>query len=235
MSTEVIHLITTALEIGLIVVILTSILFLIRYVLGGYLLLSRQLAYLEITPPAFFDKSLDATESLFTAIYRLGEQTTIDKLLNRKHIFSVETHANKRQGIRFIICCPSDRASVLEKLIESYIPEAKTKFNHESPIRLRRVFELKQNNHFAYPLQGFEELEQNDPLAYITSAMTKLDGDESVIYTDFVKLIAQMSAEMREIMQTPEFKNLTNKKDLFTRGETSLFVQNAQLRSIWCG
>ena len=39
---------------------------------------------------------------------------------------------------------------------------------------------------------------------------------------------------MREIMQTPEFKNLTNKKDLFTIGETSLFVQNAQLRSIWC-
>ncbi len=76
--------------------------------------------------------------------------------------------------------------------------------------------------------------EKRNIITQLFDSMIVNDDSVSVIYTDFVKLIAQMSAEMREIMQTPEFKNLTNKKDLFTRGETSLFVQNAQLRSIWC-
>lgn len=77
--------------------------------------------------------------------------------------------------------------------------------------------------------------EKRNIITQLFDSMIVNDDSVSVVYTDFVKLIAQMSAEMREIMQTPEFKNLTNKKDLFTRGETSLFVQNAQLRSIWCG
>ncbi len=77
--------------------------------------------------------------------------------------------------------------------------------------------------------------EKRNIITQLFDSMIVNDDSVSVIYTDFVKLIAQMSAEMREIMQTPEFKNLTIKKDLFTRGETSLFVQNAQLRSIWCG
>jgi hypothetical protein len=150
---------------------------------------------LEITPPAFFDKSIEATESLFSALYRLGEQNNLERILNRRHVFSVEIHSNKQQGIRFIIVAPDDRIPVIEKLVESYIPDAKTKQIETSDVAPSRVFEFRQKKHFAYPIHDFEEMESNDPLAYLTSAMTKLDDNEVAIYQIVVRPTKLRQAE----------------------------------------
>lgn len=105
---------------------------------------------------------------------------------------------------------------------------------HQSTEDIISTIELSQEAGRVYG-EITDVQEKRNIITQLFDSMIVNDDSVSVIYTDFVKLIAQMSAEMREIMQTPEFKNLTNKKDLFTRGETSLFVQNARLRSIWCG
>jgi hypothetical protein len=150
---------------------------------------------LQVTPPAFYDKSLTATDSLFSSLHRLGTQTVLDKILNKNHIFSVEIHADKQNGIRFIFSAPTERIAVVEKMIESYLPDSKVTTVSVLKMQSRRVFEFKQAKHFAYPLQDFDELENNDPIAYITSTMTKLNDDETAIYQIVVRPVKLRSAE----------------------------------------
>lgn len=165
------------------IVLVAVFLLLLRLAYGLMYRLKASKIFLEITPPAFQDKPVDATESLFTAIHALGMHRTFwDKLLNRQSVFAFEIVSSKKEGIRFYVVAPKDNGEVTEKTISSYLNDAKIK-HVEDPIKWRkhiRVLEFKQAKHFAYPLKNYEELQDHDPLGYITSAMTKLDNEEQL-------------------------------------------------------
>ncbi|MCA9347275.1 DUF87 domain-containing protein [Candidatus Saccharibacteria bacterium] len=167
-------------SVGLLVLAIT--LLVARFVYGFIHLLTRKMVYLEIIPPAFQDKSLEATDSLFGALHKLGSPTAVERLLGKKHIFSVEIHSSSKQGIRFIIAVPDDKTDTVEKLIHSFVPDSKTKIIDVDTISPRRIFEFRQSKHFSYPIQSFDMPEKDDPLGYITGSMTKLKEDERAIY-----------------------------------------------------
>ena len=120
--------------------------------------------FLEITPPAHSDQPALATESLFTALHAHGMSRSLkEKLIGIKHNYSVEIHATKRSGIRFIISCPANQLEIVQKHIQSYAPDAKTKEVEIKEIDPKRILVFKQNNHYAYPLKKHEDLSQDDP------------------------------------------------------------------------
>lgn len=166
------------------ILVVTVLLIAIRILYSFYYQFMTGYSLLELTPPAFTDRPALATESLFTTLHGLGmTRSFVDRLLGRKDIFSVEIVSTRKQGIRFIVRTPSDKANTVEQLINSYLPEVKIKTISDYIADTKgRIYEFKQTKHFSYPLKSYDELTSHDPIGYITSSMTKLNEDELIAY-----------------------------------------------------
>src|SRR2546423_6635708 len=92
------------------------------------ILLQQKPVYLELTPPAFTEKTAYTTQQLIAVLHNMGMQRTLfDKLHGRKVSFSFEIISTKEQGIRYIIKTTSNEAAIIERIIVSYLPQVRVK------------------------------------------------------------------------------------------------------------
>ena len=82
--------------------------------------------FIEITPPALTDKTLEATSHLFLILHGLDEGRAVpDKLLRHKVTFAAEVVASRERGIRFVMRVAEGEAETFEKEIVGFLPDAK--------------------------------------------------------------------------------------------------------------
>ena len=146
---------------------------------------------LELTPPAFMQKTAYTTQQLFSVIHNLGDRRTFwEKLLGKKIVFSFEIASTLNQGIRYLIRTTPDEVNNVKRSLISYLPQVNVKIANEYlPPQSKildsyysKVVEFKLKKHFAYPLQKQEILKEHDPVAYITGMMTKLSPGELISF-----------------------------------------------------
>lgn len=141
----------------------------------------RVTEWLEITPPASVAKTPEATEQLFSVIHgQYAARSLKDRILRRVPVMSFEIVSTRKDGIRYLAQVESTRSFLIQKVITSYIPDAKVKVIEYSPGSCGEVIEFKETGHYVLPLTLMFAFEQYDPLAYVTGAMTKLSDDESI-------------------------------------------------------
>ncbi len=146
---------------------------------------------LELTPPAFTNKSAYTTGELFSVIHGLGKYKKLsDRLLGIKPKISFEIVSTQNQGIRYLVRTTPQYATNIKRYILSYLPQVKIKeiddyllegFEKTKDYH-RKVIEFKLNRHFAYPLKKQDILAEHDPVAYITGMMTKLAPSELISF-----------------------------------------------------
>jgi hypothetical protein len=138
---------------------------------------ARPSAILEITPPEFIEKSPLATQQLFAVI---------QQLIHRDEVTPLEIDATRKEGIRYLVRVHPGDVATLQRQITSYLPEAQFRVLESSAEvdeavgAYSRVYEIKQHQHYAYPLQAHEELDLSDPVTFIAGAMTKLQPGEKI-------------------------------------------------------
>jgi len=174
---------------ALVGVILVGLLaMLVRKLLGVWYLLKQQVVYLELTPPAFTDRTPGATQQLFSVLHTLGSRRgLLDQVLNRATVFSLEIVSSRELGIRYIVRVSSSQADGFEQTIHAYLPEVQLRrienYLAGRPVSQSvRIVGFSQKQHFAYPLMGHEALDEHDPIAYLGSAMTKLEPGELIVF-----------------------------------------------------
>lgn len=135
-------------------------------------------SFLEVTPPAHSEKQPIATQQLFAVLQRLT---------GRDETLSVEIVSSHKEGIRYLIRALPGDIPTIQRHVASYLPEAQFRvldsfeLPDEATSKPNRVQEIKQADHYAFPLQPQEDLMASDPVAYIAGAMTKLEPDETII------------------------------------------------------
>lgn len=194
-----------------------AIMLTIRFFYSKFYVWRNKRIFIEVTPPAFTDKNNQSTEALFASMYQLGTQTLLDKLLGHKHVFSAEILSTRQHGIRFLLSAPEERIDVLEKLVDSYVPDAKVKQVDKPTFRPARILEYIQARHYAYPLMNHEDLYLNDPLGYITSAMTKLKDKECITYQLILQPVYLRGADIlrQKILRNEAFLPNSNVKNSY--------------------
>ena len=142
---------------------------------------SRDMMWLEVTPPAQAAITPQATEQLFAVLHSLRASRSMrGRLLNREPVMSFEITSTKRDGIRYLVQVEKRHVGIFEKAIASYVPHAKVGAVEASDHYFDHVTDFTQTNHHILPLAPIEPFAGHDPLAYVTSAMTKLSDDTRV-------------------------------------------------------
>jgi hypothetical protein len=169
--------------VGTVAVIIILVIF--RKLLVWKYYVSQKSVFLELTPPAFTDKSAFTTEQLFSVIHNMGSQPTIiDRILGKKVLFSFEIVSTREKGIRYIVRTTSDEADILKHNIVAYMPyirvtEVADYLPHDKKVK---ISEFVLRKHFALPLAKQNMLSQHDPVAYITGMMTQLKPNELIAF-----------------------------------------------------
>lgn len=152
--------------------------------------LTEETVLLELTPPALTEKTSYTTTQLFSVVHELGKVKSLtDRILGKKVVFSFEIASTLNQGIKYFIRTYKEEENNVRRSVLAYLPQVNVKRAEEYlPSETRKsdyqqkVFDLKLNRHFAYPLEKQDILEEHDPIAYITGMMTKLTPDELVSF-----------------------------------------------------
>lgn len=135
----------------------------------------RPSAILEITPPEYNEKSPLATQQLFTVLR---------KLIHSNEVTPLEIDATRKEGIRYLVRVHPSDVATLQRQIAAYLPDAKFRVlkpsADETTGAYSRVYELRQINHYAYPLEAHGALDLSDPVTFIAGSMTKLKPGERV-------------------------------------------------------
>ena len=179
----------TALRLGpivlgiIILAISTAILWLaIRFVLNRRYLRTREMVWLEITPPATVAKTPEATEQLFSVIHgHRAARSLKEKLLGRSPVMSFEITSTKKHGVRYLVQVERRHAANIQKAITSYISDSKVRTVERENGDNYQVIEFRETGHYVLPLATNSALEQRDPLSYVIGAMTRLNDDEEII------------------------------------------------------
>ncbi len=138
------------------------------------------MVWIEITPPSSISKTPEATEQLFSVVHGMRTVRSLqEKLLARTPTMSFEIVSTRKDGIRYLLQIEKYRSDSMQKMITSYIPDAKVKEVEREDTPSDRVIEFTETGHYVLPLTLANAFDQHDPLSYITGAMTKLsDGEE---------------------------------------------------------
>lgn len=170
------------------VVIFVCILFLTRWLYLFVSSLTEKSVVLELTPPAFTDKSAYTTSQLFSVIHGLGKHQRVwEIILGIKPKISFEISSSKEQGIRYLVRTTPNYANNFKRSLLSYMPQVRVKetgdyLSKETNTSRKRILEFRLNCHFAYPLKKQDMLAEHDPVAYITGMMTKLSPEELISF-----------------------------------------------------
>lgn len=149
--------------------------------------MTRPKAYLELAPPASTTKKAHATQELFSVLHGLNStRSWKDRLLRRRSTFSLEIISTHTEGIRYMIGVPAEEQKNIQRMIHSYLPQAKVALiDHYVELTNKKkvsIISFNQTRHFAFPLLPQSSLEEHDPIAYVTGAMTKLEPGEMITY-----------------------------------------------------
>lgn len=164
------------------VVVITWLVFLVvRTIINRRYLLSRDMVWLEITPPANIAKTPEATEQLFSVIHgaRAARQLK-DKFYSRSPVMSFEIVSTRKDGIRYLAQVEKKHSKNVRKVITSYIPDSKVKEIEYDNSDADKTIEFKETGHYVLPLTLTSAFEQHDPLSYIIGAMAELNDDERI-------------------------------------------------------
>lgn len=154
---------------------------LVRTITNRRHLRTREMTWLEITPPSTIAKTPEATEQLFSVIHGTRAARALrDKLLGRSPTFSFEIVSTRKDGIRYLLQLEKSRSKSIQKAITSYISDSKVKEISYEDTTADKVIEFKENGHYVLPLTLTSVFEQHDPLGYVTGAMTHLSDDEQI-------------------------------------------------------
>lgn len=191
---------------AVVVILILAVVFTIRKFLNLRKLLIDEQVLLELTPPAFTEKTAYTTQQLFSVLHNIGSQRSlVDRLIGKKVMFSFEIVSTRTEGIRYIVKTSNDQADIFKRSVIAYLPQVRVKQIDEylpdtMDVSKAKIVEFKLKNHFAFPLAKQNALNQHDPVAYITGMMTKLMPGELVSYQIVVSPT-----------QTHETSTLTNK------------------------
>ena len=151
--------------------------------------LTEKSVLLELTPPAFTDKSAYTTGQLFSVVHGMNKYQTIwEKFLGLKPKLSFEITSTKELGIRYLVRTTPQHVNNFKRYIFSYMPQVRVKETDDylpqknKTTTYRKILEFKLSRHFAYPLQRQDTLGEHDPVAYVTGMMTKLTHEESISF-----------------------------------------------------
>lgn len=165
------------------------VIYLVRLILSLRKTLKEESVTLELTPPAFSEKTAYTTQELFKIFHNAGKQRSfIDKLLGKKTTFSFEIVSTQYQGIRHLVRTTPNQINNIKRNLLSYMPQVRVKTVDEYlPKNLEKqekyhtkIVEFKLSNRFAFPLKKQDTLSEHDPVAYITGGMTKLLPNELI-------------------------------------------------------
>ena len=165
-----------------------SLIYVTRKLLAIKRILNQEQLFLELTPPAFTDKSAYTTQQLFSVLHNIGSQRSImDRLLGKKTLFSFEIVSTRTDGIRYILKTTPHEADIVKRTIVAYLPQVRMKevqdyLPKNVTAQKTKIIEFKLRKHFAFPLAKQNVLEQHDPVAYITGMMTKLLPGELIAF-----------------------------------------------------
>jgi len=150
-------------------------------------LVKRETVFLELTPPAFQDKSPHAHEELYRVLSGLkASRPWQDKFLQRKAVFSLAIVGTRDKGIRFIVeVNKHDRTSFRKDITTLHrdirIQEIENYLYTPEPSKHVKVLEFKQSHHFSQPLKHDESNLDVDLIAYVMGAMTELAPGEQIV------------------------------------------------------
>jgi hypothetical protein len=148
-------------------------------------LMFQPYAIIEITPPAFTDKTPAATQQLFNVLHGLTTNgNPFGGLFRNYPIFTLEVVSTRSDGILFHIRVPASEAGLTQQYITSYLPDVKVKLIEDKiPAKQRsEIIEFRQKKHFAYPLNSQASLEQHDAIGYLMGSMSKLKDGEVITF-----------------------------------------------------
>ena len=176
------HSFSSILLILIVVIACLGIIAFFRTLIAYILCLREGSVFLEITPPAFTQKTAYTTQQLFSVLHTIGNQKTIfERIIGKKVIFSFEIVSTRTDGIRYIVRTTSDRVQTIEQILLSYLPQVKVRQVEEYILHGKaKVIEFALTKHYAYPLARQDILSEHDPVAYITGMMTKLKPNELI-------------------------------------------------------
>jgi len=131
--------------------------------------------YLEITPPKHSEKSLLATQQLFTVLQQtIGHNKTA----------SLEIISSHKEGVRYLIRISPQDVEALQRHVASYVHDARFREVKDEPQILTgsvtTISQPSQGRHYAYPLIQNEGLKQSDVVAYVVGSMSKLKPGETM-------------------------------------------------------
>ena len=100
------------------VVGIVLVLSLIRVIINRRHLRTREMAWLEITPPSSIAKTPEATEQLFSVIHGTRAARSLkDKLLGRSPAYSFEIVSTRKEGIRYLLQLEKSKSKSIQKAI----------------------------------------------------------------------------------------------------------------------
>ena len=154
----------------------------VRFVLNRRYLRTRDIVWLEITPPATIAKTPEATEQLFSVIHgHRAARSFKEKLLDRSPAMSFEITSTKKHGVRYLVQVEQRHAANMQKVITSYIADSKVRAVERKNGDNYKVIEFRETGHYVLPLAMNSTSDQRDPLSYVIGAMTRLDDEEEII------------------------------------------------------
>ncbi len=159
---------------------------LLFHLLNVYRLLKQKTALLELTPQAFSDIEMMATQGLFSELHGLDVVRPYkDKMLSRKSVFSPEIVSTRDGGIRYLIRITERDKETFEREIAGYdtniqFQEVEEYLPSAEKLRNALLLEFRQTHGFAQPLKKHAMLDISDPATYMTNAMTKLKPGELI-------------------------------------------------------
>lgn len=173
----------------------------------------RSSAILEITPPEQIAKSPLATQQLFAVL---------QQLIHKDEVMPLEMDAIRKEGIRYLIQMHPADIATLQHQMASYLPEAQFRVLETMPDEgigpYSRVLEVKQAQHYAYPLQAHDQLDQSDPVTFIAGAMTKLKpGERMTMQLVLAPHHSYWTSKLRSKIESTGYAVLDNKLRHFIR------------------
>lgn len=145
---------------------------------------SLNMVFFEVTLPRDNEIEIPAAEQMFSnlaGLYRGG----LFHFLKRQASLSLEIVADSKE-IRFIVACPKEVRSYVEKQIHGSYPVAEiaeipeyNPFEKEGFVSMAKLITTGPTY---YSIQTYKDLEEDvDPLNNITSALSKLNEDETIV------------------------------------------------------
>lgn len=221
-------------------IIILVLLFLIRRIITIILLLRDNPVFLELTPPAFTDKSAYTTQQLFSVLHYSGRQLSfVERLLGKKVIYSFEIVSTRSGGIRYIIRTDKEQVESIKRSIVSYLPQVRVKeITDYLPKTLDRnqvsIRTFKLRKHFAFPLAKQNALRHHDPVAYITGMMTQLKEGDLVSFQIVVSptVTAETSIIAHKILRNEDVIRYLNRSSVNWLGKAFAFVFDTILKLV---